>query len=290
MSSPGLLAIMHKLAVKSSLVALVCVGIALMQTVHADVADEMGRFQDYFLNKHPDLPLTKYADGAFALRDSGAEELVALRETVSLEKTIERGRALYLASFANGKGYAACFRSNGLGIATDYPYYDILARQVKTFEMEINECRARYGQAPYAHGGAEMTALLAYLTETSRKNIITVVIPDNPDALAAFEKGEQFFFARRGKWNVSCAHCHMAYDGKRLRDQTLSPALGITSHFPAHYAQWSEVGTLHRRFSDCMTLIGAKPFPAQSEEYRNLEFFLSFMSNGVPLSGPDVRP
>ncbi len=281
---------MHKLAVKSFFIALACLAVAFAWPARADVTDDLTSFQDYFLRKHPDLPLVKYADGAFALRESGAEELAALRQSVSLQPTIERGRALYLAAFANGKGYFTCFRSNGLGIATDYPYYDILARQVKTFELEINECRTRHGEQPYAYGSPEMTALLAYLTETSRKNIITVVIPDNPDALAAFEKGKQFFFARRGKWNVSCAHCHIEHDGKRLRDRTLSPALGITSHFPAHYAQWSEVGTLHRRFSDCMTLIGAKPFPAQSEEYRNLEFFLSFMSNGVPLSGPDVRP
>ncbi|MEW5756535.1 MAG: sulfur oxidation c-type cytochrome SoxA [Pseudomonadota bacterium] len=281
---------MHKPAARSLFAVLFCMGVGLAPTAHADVAGELARFQEYFLNKHPDLPLAKYADGAFALQPNGAEELAALRRSVSLENIIKRGRALYAAPFANGKGYAACFRSNGLGIATDYPYYDVLAREVKTFEMEINECRTRHGEPPYAYGGAEMTALLAYLTETSRKNIITVVIPDNPDALAAFEKGKQFFFARRGKWNVACAHCHMEYDGKRLGDKTLSPALGITSYFPAYYGQWSEVGTLHRRFSDCMARIGAKPFPAQSEEYRNLEFFLGFMSNGVPLSGPDVRP
>ena len=35
--------------------------------------------------------------------------------------------------------------------------------------------------------------------------------------------------------------------------------------------------------------VRARPLEAQSEEFRNLEFFLSYMSNGLELNGPASR-
>jgi sulfur-oxidizing protein SoxA len=49
------------------------------------------------------------------------------------------------------------------------------------------------------------------------------------------------------------------------------------------------IGTLHRRFTGCNKQVRAKPFKAQGEEYRNLEYFLTYMSNGLTLNGPGAR-
>jgi sulfur-oxidizing protein SoxA len=49
------------------------------------------------------------------------------------------------------------------------------------------------------------------------------------------------------------------------------------------------MGTLHRRFSGCNKQVRAKPFPAQGEEYRNLEYFMTYMNNGLELNGPGAR-
>jgi len=35
--------------------------------------------------------------------------------------------------------------------------------------------------------------------------------------------------------------------------------------------------------------VRARPFEAQSEEFRNLEYFLTYMSNGLELNGPATR-
>jgi len=35
--------------------------------------------------------------------------------------------------------------------------------------------------------------------------------------------------------------------------------------------------------------VRAKPFKAQNEEYRNLEYFISYMSNGLEINGPGSR-
>ena len=47
--------------------------------------------------------------------------------------------------------------------------------------------------------------------------------------------------------------------------------------------------SLHQRFFGCVRDVRAKPFELQSVEYRNLEFFLSYMSNGLTINGPGAR-
>jgi sulfur-oxidizing protein SoxA len=49
------------------------------------------------------------------------------------------------------------------------------------------------------------------------------------------------------------------------------------------------MGTLHRRFGGCNGQVRAKPFKAQSVQYRELEYFLAYMSNGLELNGPGAR-
>ena len=49
------------------------------------------------------------------------------------------------------------------------------------------------------------------------------------------------------------------------------------------------MGTLHRRFAGCHKNIRANPYKAQGEEYRNLEYFVTYMSNGLEFNGPAAR-
>ena len=49
------------------------------------------------------------------------------------------------------------------------------------------------------------------------------------------------------------------------------------------------MGTLHRRFDGCNKQVRAKPLASQGEEYRNLEYFLTYMSNGMEVNGPGAR-
>jgi sulfur-oxidizing protein SoxA len=136
----------------------------------------------------------------------------------------------------------------------------------------------------------EMVNLLAYMAFTSRGKPIHTVIPnDDPRALAAYEKGKQFYYQRRGQLNFACATCHVQNVGKRIRSELLSPSLGHTGGWPTYRLKWGEIGTLHRRFSECLEQIKAEKLPMQSEDYRNLEYFLSFMDNGILLTGPSTR-
>jgi len=47
--------------------------------------------------------------------------------------------------------------------------------------------------------------------------------------------------------------------------------------------------SLHQRVAGCIRDVRAKPFDLQSPEYRNLEYFLTYMSNGLEANGPGAR-
>jgi sulfur-oxidizing protein SoxA len=72
-------------------------------------------------------------------------------------------------------------------------------------------------------------------------------------------------------------------------DKLFHTAFGQTSHFPVYRKKWKSLGTLQRRYGGCNKQVRAKPFKAQGPEYRNLEYFHTAMSNGVPINGPSSR-
>ena len=122
----------------------------------------------------------------------------------------------------------------------------------------------------------------------SRDNIINITVPNNK-ALKAYQQGKHFYFTRRGQLNFACYHCHFDNAGKRLRTETLGPALGQTTGWPTYRNKWGALGPLHKRYIGCNKQVRAAPFAPQSEVYRNLEYFHTHMNNGLPINGPSVR-
>jgi sulfur-oxidizing protein SoxA len=118
---------------------------------------------------------------------------------------------------------------------------------------------------------------------------VAVEIPDDPAALAAYEDGKRFYYTRRGQLNFACSNCHVNMAGSMLRAERLSASLGHTTHWPVYRLKWKEVGPLHKRFAECNSQVRAVPLEPQSESYRNLEYFLTYMSNGMALNGPASR-
>ncbi|MCK5647733.1 MAG: sulfur oxidation c-type cytochrome SoxA, partial [Gammaproteobacteria bacterium] len=170
------------------------------------------------------------------------------------------------------------------------PHWDKKQAKVMTLALAINQCREANGEKPLKYKKGSINNILSYLSFESRGNKTQVVIPEgDAGAMAAFEDGKKFFYTRRGQLNFSCAACHVQNAGNQIRSEILSPALGQTTHFPVYRSKWGTVGTLHRRFTGCNKQVRAKPFKAQGEEYRNLEYFLTYMSNGLELNGPGAR-
>ncbi len=158
-----------------------------------------------------------------------------------------------------------------------------------TLEWAINRCRERNGEKRLRYGRGALAQISAYLAYLSRGKLTNVVIPDDPRALAAYEDGKRFYYSKRGQLNFSCANCHIHSGGMMIRADLLSPALGQTSHWPVYRKRWGSIGTLQRRYRGCNGQVRAAGFKLQGREYRNLEYFHTYMSNGIPLNGPGGR-
>ncbi|WP_428353817.1 sulfur oxidation c-type cytochrome SoxA [Methyloprofundus sp.] len=258
--------------------------------IWANPTEDRQQIRAVYQQLFPQLSLEDYAEGVYAIDPDAKDSWLAIEEFPPYELALEQGETLYKAPFENGSRYADCFANKGVAIAQDYPYWDEQKQQITTLASAINNCRQRNQLPALAYGKGEISYLLAYLAYTSRGQRINTQIPDNsPAALNAYEQGKAYFYQRRGQLNFSCASCHLDNAGKFIRSEILSPALGHTTHWPAYRLNTGEMGTLHRRFMVCNKLIRADVDPAQSTALKQLEYFLSFLDNGLPLNGPSTR-
>jgi sulfur-oxidizing protein SoxA len=277
---------MHKIALTASLVALLA-GVPL--AVQASPSEDLKSFREYYIKRFPGVPFSEYQNGVYAINADARQSWEGIEEFPPYEDELAKGEALFNTPFANGKTYASCFKNGGKGIRQNYPYFDSASGKVKTLEGEINECRVKNGEQPLGWKKGAIAAISAYMASTANGKKINITVPDDPRALAAYERGKKHYYTKRGQLNLSCANCHVDNAGNRIRSETLSPALGHTSHFPVYRLKWGELGTMHRRFGGCNEQVRAKSFPAQSEEYAALEYFLNYMSNGIEVNAPSSR-
>jgi sulfur-oxidizing protein SoxA len=251
--------------------------------------EDQALWQSYFEKRFPQVPKQDFANGVYAIDPVGRENWEAIEEFPPYETAISNGEEMWNTAFANGKSYSDCF-PDGPAIAGKFPHWDKEKGMVMTLPLAINECRTANGEKPLKYQKGPIADLLSYIEFESRGQVINVEIPkDDPRALEAYEKGKHFYFARRGQLNFSCASCHVGNSGTTLRTEILSPAFGHTTHFPVYRSKWGEMGTLHRRFSGCNKQVRAAPFEPQGEEYRDLEYFMTYMNNGLELNGPGAR-
>jgi L-cysteine S-thiosulfotransferase len=239
-------------------------------------------------SRFPNVERQDHINGAYALDAAKREQWIAMEDFPPYEFTIEDGETLWYESFSNQKSYSDCF-GDSTAIKQHYPRWDEATAEVVTLDLAINQCREANGEEPLDYMGEEMAALTAFIAYESRDELIDIEVPDQPEALAAYEAGKAFYYQRRGQLNFSCSSCHIDTAGNLLRAERLSSTYGHVTHWPAYRLKWSAVGPLHKRFMECNDQVKAKAFEPQSAEYRNLEYFMSYMSQGLPLNGPSTR-
>jgi sulfur-oxidizing protein SoxA len=255
----------------------------------AKVNADIEAFQSFYKKRFYGVELADFANGVYAIDKPSRDQWLEIEEFPPYELSIDEGAELYATAFANGKGYADCFGDvEEQGVRHNYPYFDKERGEVVTLELAINECRVKHGEQPLSYGRGDIANISAYISYQSRDEVINITI-DNEAAYNAYQKGKQLFYTKRGQLNFSCADCHMKSTGRMLRADMVSPALGHTTGFPAYRGAWDEIGTLHSRYEECNRNVRALPFALQSQEYRNLEFFQTVLSNNLPFNGPSSR-
>ncbi len=245
---------------------------------------------NYFSERFKDIAVTDYVNGNYVFsKDLYEQWQEAEADFPPYEDAIEAGRKEWNTPLRNGKSYAGCFAGMDVSqIRSSYPFFDQVRNQVITIELALNECRLANSTKPFKWQKGPLAKLSAYLAYEARGNEINPVA-QSPEAKAAYERGKHLFYGKRGQLNMACADCHVYYAGHKARAQVLSSVIGQISHFPVHRKKWGNLGTLHRRYVGCQKNIRAKPFKPQSVEYRNIEFFQTFMSKGLKWNGPQSR-
>jgi len=271
-------------------VLIVLASLFFLNTAVATPEKDRAAFSTFYTKRFPNTPVSAFVDGIYAIDAASKEQWEEIEEFPPYEIDVDAGEELYQKRFANGKTYADCFGSDVSKVRGKYPHWDMKLNKVVTLELAINHCRQANGEKPLKYKKGEIAQLSSYIAMQARGETIAVAVaPENAQAMAAYEDGKQFFYTKRGQLNFSCADCHMSNSGNFVRADRLSPSLGHTSHFPVYRSKWGEMGTLHRRFAGCNKNVRSQPFAAQGEEYRNLEYFLSYMNNGLTYNGPGSR-
>lgn len=249
--------------------------------------DDVRPFQEFFHKRFPAVPFDDFANGVYAL-PAAVDERSRWEQTMRVspfEIALEQGK-----KFWEENGLASCFKNSGRNIAQHYPYWDERTQMVRTVELDINECLNRQGKPPLEdlHHGT-MAQAAAYMKSLAKGQRVKIAVSGS-GALEAFDEGRRFYWAKRGQLNLACADCHVHNAGKRYGGEVLSAGLGHTVGFPAYRQTWDGLGTLHARYAECSTRVGAAPFKAQSRQYRHLEFYETVMQLGLPLGAPSMRP
>ena len=270
----------------------------------ASPSGDLKAFRAYFQKRFPDVKLSAYKDGIYAINKERREAWLEFEDFAPpYEDGVALGKKLFNTPFANGKTYASCFKNNGIGIRQDFPYFDAKKGDVVTLEGAINACRIKNGEKKLGWKKGKMAALSAYMGYTSRGNKVNIKVPNDPRAMAIYDEGKRQFYAKRGQLNFSCADCHVYNAGSMARGNLLSPALGHITHFPVWRKKWAKktfakknkrgatdgFGTIQRRYGGCNKQVRAKPFKAQKKQYKALEYFHTYMSNGLEINAPGLR-
>lgn len=201
---------------------------------------------------------------------------------------VERGEKLW-SDGTSGSSCASCHgeaKSSMHGVAARYPASDATSGTVLDLEARINDCRVRRQKAaPLERESDDLLGLTAYVAYQSKGLPMAARIDGS--AKAAFDRGRAFYYQRHGQMNLSCAQCHEQNWGKRLYAETLSQ--GQSNAFPTYKLEWQTLGSLQRRIRACLYGVRAEMPAEGAPELTDVELFLAWRAQGLPVETPGVR-
>jgi len=190
---------------------------------------------------------------------------------------------------ASGKSCANCHADAAKSmrsVAARYPVFDASENNLVDIEARVNQCRVkRQGAEALKYESEPMLALTTYVANQSRGMPIAASI-DGP-ARAHFEAGRRNYVTRQGQLNLSCAQCHEKSWGKTLLAETISQ--GQSNGYPAYRFEWQALGSLQRRLRACQIGIRAEQSAFGSQDLLDLELYLAWRAQGLPVEAPGVR-
>ncbi|MZR13926.1 sulfur oxidation c-type cytochrome SoxA [Maritimibacter sp. DP07] len=172
------------------------------------------------------------------------------------------------------------------GVKPVYPKWNEDAGEVRTMQMQMNDCREnRMGAEPWKYDAADALAMEALLSSVSRGMPVDVAI-DGPGQ-STWEQGKELYYARTGQLDLSCASCHEENYGNMIRADHLSQ--GQINGFPTYRLKNTKLNGVHSRFKGCVRDTRAETYSPGSPEFVALEMYVASRGNGLSVEGPAVR-
>jgi sulfur-oxidizing protein SoxA len=191
---------------------------------------------------------------------------------------------------AAGRSCADCHgdaRRSMRGVAARYPAFDELEGRPVDLATRIDLCRARHQKAEaFSPESDELLSLAAFVGLQSRG--LPIVADDDPRLVPFRERGRALFERRIGQLDFACSQCHDDNWGRRLAGSPIPQ--GHPTGYPIYRLEWQTLGSLQRRFRNCMTGVRAQPYAYGAPEFVELELYLMSRAAGLPIETPAVRP
>lgn len=202
------------------------------------------------------------------------------------------GKKYWERKFKDGKSLANCFPNGGKRVAATYPQFDVKAKLVVTLDMAINRCLQMHLEAEIDLNNVLVFGPLSAYARSLSDGQRLVIRVSTPAAKEKYDSGKALFTRRIGQQNLACASCHVLQAGKifgvaegggtHAKPTALSPAIGQATSWP-RLEPGGSVRSLQRQYQYCMRKAGAEPFELGSEELNDLEYFHTFLSNGLAI-------
>ena len=176
-------------------------------------------------------------------------------------------------------GCASCHgdaKASMRGVATRYP--KVMDGKLVNLEQQV-----RHKAPQLAYESRDLLSLTAYVARQSKGMPIDVQ-PKQPQ----LDAGKAFFFRRQGQLDLACSQCHDDNWGKKLAGNPIPQA--HPTGYPIYRLEWQNMGSLARRFRNCLTGIRAQQYAPGAPELVELELYLMWRARGMKLESPAVRP
>jgi L-cysteine S-thiosulfotransferase len=179
-------------------------------------------------------------------------------------------------------GCAGCHgdaRKSMKGVAARYPA--LVDGKLLNLEQRI-----RQKSPALAYESRDLLALTAFVARQSHGMPITIQADEK--SKPHLDAGRAFFHRRQGQLNLACAQCHDDNWGKKLAGNPIPQA--HPTGYPIYRLEWQTLGSLARRFRNCLTGMRAENSAHGSPEFVELELYLMWRARGMKLDAPGVRP
>jgi sulfur-oxidizing protein SoxA len=204
--------------------------------------------------------------------------------------SVERGEELFNQKHeSSNKSCADCHGEKGGKLnrkeIARYPIYNSKTKEIISLQKRISNCRSTITDKPLMTDHKDLVALETFVRNRAFGEKVNVQT-DGPVS-ELLEKGEKLYNTRFGLIDMSCNHCHNLYPGQMIRGQKISQ--GQANGFPAYRLDSGEITNLNQRIQQCLSLLRAEPFPADSEEIKLMGLYVMSRSNGLAIETPAVR-